>query len=291
MIGTVSTHPPDPALADLIRSSVPATDTGARAYLQVGARLDVVAAVHVEPGGVAWRSLHATWDRPWIIAMGPDPAAVTRCVVALADDGGLPEGITVERRAFAGLPERMRPVEHWEWDWWFTTSAPAARAGEGLVVPLAADDPRIPALLAIASPDAMIRPGDPRIRGWWAIEAGAVDAGGPASAGRPPDALDPGAPSPAERHSPDAIVAIAAVTSMRSGIPHLGSVATHPDWRGRGLSRDLCARLTRDALAEGAPAVTLGMHAANRSARAVYNSLGYTVGQRWASGRLTPQIG
>ena len=72
---------------------------------------------------------------------------------------------------------------------------------------------------------------------------------------------------------------------MRAGIPHLGSVATHPDWRGRGLSRDLCARLTRDALAGGAPAVTLGMHAANRSARAVYTSLGYTVGQRWASGR------
>jgi predicted GNAT family acetyltransferase len=78
---------------------------------------------------------------------------------------------------------------------------------------------------------------------------------------------------------------------MRPGIPHLGSVATHPDWRGRGLSRDLCSRLTRDALAGGAPAVTLGMHAANRSARAVYSSLGYTVGQRWASGRVTPGIG
>ena len=48
------------------------------------------------------------------------------------------------------------------------------------------------------------------------------------------------------------LIAIAAVTSMRPGIPHLGSVATHPEWRGRGLSRDLCARLTRDALAEGA---------------------------------------
>jgi predicted GNAT family acetyltransferase len=89
----------------------------------------------------------------------------------------------------------------------------------------------------------------------------------------------------------DPLIAIAAVTSMRPGIPHLGSVATHPDWRGRGLSRDLCARLTRDALAEGAPAVTLGMHAANRSARSVYSSLGYTVGHRWASGRVTPGIG
>jgi predicted GNAT family acetyltransferase len=90
--------------------------------------------------------------------------------------------------------------------------------------------------------------------------------------------------------APTPLVAIAAVTSMRAGIPHLGSVATHPDWRGRGLSRDLCSRLTRDALAGGAPAVTLGMHAANRPARAVYSSLGYEVGYRWASGRVAPGI-
>lgn len=276
MIGTVSPHAPDPSLADRIRAAVPHDDAGAQAYLQVGARLDVVSAVHVEPGGVAWRSLHATWDRPWIIAMGPEPTAVTRCAVALVDDGGLPEGITVERRAFTGLPSRMRPVEHWEWDWWYTTTPPALRAGEDRVVGLDPGDPRIPALLAIASPDAMIRPGDPRISGWWAIEAGSLTSG-----------AAPAAPE----HAADQLVAIAAVTSMRAGIPHLGSVATHPDWRGRGLSRDLCARLTRDALAGGAPAVTLGMHAANRSARAVYTSLGYTVGQRWASGRMNPGIG
>lgn len=73
---------------------------------------------------------------------------------------------------------------------------------------------------------------------------------------------------------------------MRPGIPHLGSVATRPGWRGRGLARDLCARLTREELDRGAVAVTLGMHAANRSARPVYQSLGYTVGYHWASGRL-----
>jgi GNAT superfamily N-acetyltransferase len=282
MIGTVSALDPDPSLADRIRSAVPRDDEGAQAYLEVGARLDVVSAVHVEPGGVAWRSLHATWDRPWIIAMGPDPAAVARCVVALVDADGLPEGITVERLAFTHLPARMRPIEHWEWDWWFTRSAPPARAGEALVVALGAFDPRIRALLAVASPDAMIRPGDPRIRGWWAIEAGSLrtDAGLGTDTG----------PSPGEP-SPEQLIAIAAVTTMRPGIPHLGSVATHPDWRGRGLSRDLCSRLTRDALAGGAPAVTLGMHAANRSARAVYSSLGYTVGQRWASGRVTAGIG
>ena len=133
----------------------------------------------------------------------------------------------------------------------------------GRVVALGAHDPRIPELLAVASPDAMIRPGDPRIRGWWGVTSGSL--------GRQHRGPDTGEDA---HRADDQLIAIAAVTSMRPGIPHLGSVATHPDWRGRGLSRDLCARLTRDALAEGAPAVTLGMHAANRSARAVYSSLG-----------------
>jgi GNAT superfamily N-acetyltransferase len=282
MIGTVSAPTADPSLPDRIRSAVPDGDRGAQAYLEIGARLDVVSRVHAEHGGVAWRSLHATWDRPWIIAMGQDPAAVARCVMALVDDDGPPEGITVERRAFPQLPARIRPVEHWEWDWWFTTAAPAERPGERWVIPLEPDDPRIPALLAIASPDAMIRPGDRRIRGWWAITTSSP-AADVAGSSQDPAAADP--PATAGEH----LVAVAAVTSMRPGIPHLGSVATHPQWRGRGLSRDLCARLTRDALADGAPAVTLGMHAANRSARAVYSSLGYEVGYRWASGRVTAE--
>jgi GNAT superfamily N-acetyltransferase len=222
--------------------------------------------------------------------MGPDPAAVARCVVALVEEGGPPEGITVERRAFTRLPARMRPIEHWEWDWWFARAAPPARVGEALVVALDPDDPRIRALLAIASPDAMVRPGDPRIQGWWGIRAGSVDVYGIDD--QMVDSVHINRRvEPRTEDSPGDLIAIAAVTAMRPGIPHLGSVSTHPDWRGRGLSRDLCSRLTRDALAEGAPAVTLGMHAANRSARAVYTSLGYTVGQRWASGRLTPENG
>jgi GNAT superfamily N-acetyltransferase len=288
MIGTV-TLGPDPSPADRIRTALAGSDPGVQAYLDVGARLDVVSDVHAEPGAVAWRSLHATWDRPWIIAMGHDPATVARCVLALVDSGGPPEGFTVQRRTFPLLPTGLRPVEHWEWDWWFTRSAPPARAGESRVVALDPDDPRIRELLAIASPDAMVRPGDPRIQGWWGIRAGSVDV--ERVVDRMVDSVHMDRRvEPHAEDSPGDLVAIAAVTSMRAGIPHLGSVATHPDWRGHGLSRDLCSRLTRDALAEGAPAVTLGMHAANRSARAVYSSLGYEVGYRWASGRVTTGI-
>ena len=286
MIGTMTTpardgsepHPAepgryDPALAQRIRSALSPADPATAAYLEIGARLDRVSAVRAVRSAVAWQSLHATWDRPWIIAMGDDPDQVAGCVAELAAEVGAPEGITVARAALPRLPEPLRPVEHWEWDWWFTRRPPAARPGEARVVALAADDPRIGALLDVASPDAMARPGDPRILGWAGIEAAAAaerSRGSGASADIAADDL----------------VAVAAVTTMRPGIPHLSSVATRPAWRGHGLARDLCAQMTREALAGGAPAVTLGMHAGNRAARRVYDSLGYLVGYRWASGRV-----
>jgi GNAT superfamily N-acetyltransferase len=269
--GSAPADVPDPALADAIRSALADAGPGTAQYLAIGARLDRVSAVEVGRAAVAWRSLHATWDRPWIIAMGADGREVARCVTTLVARSGVPEGLTVAREAFPRLPESLRPVEHWEWDWWFTTQDPAPRPGEDRVIDLDLADPRIPALLAVASPDAMVRPGDRRILRWAGITAAAV-----------PRTL--AGPEPGLRD--DALVAVAAVTAMRPGIPHLGSVATRAGWRGHGLARDLCARLTRESLAEGAPAVTLGMHAANRSARSVYDTLGYRVGYRWASGPL-----
>jgi GNAT superfamily N-acetyltransferase len=273
MIGTVSAIP-DAPLARSIRAALAPCDDGSAAYLDLGARLDRASAVQAGRGAVAWWSLHATWDRPWVLAMGCDGREVARCVTGLVDRLGLPEGLTVARAAFPHLPVGLRPVEHWEWDWWITTDAPPPRPGEGRVVDLAADDPRIAALLAEASPDAMVRPGDPRILGWAGIEAGAVRGA----------ALDGADPS----RSGDELVAVAALTTMRPGVPHLGSVATLPSWRGLGLARDLCGFMTRRALSGGAPAVTLGMHAANRTARGVYESLGFRLGYRWASGRVDP---
>lgn len=268
------------ALADEIRAALAPCDPGTSAYLDLGARLDRATAVQPGRGAVAWWSMHATWDRPWVLAMGGDPHEVARCVVLLVDRLGRPEGLTVARAAFPHLPAPLRPCEHWEWDWWITTTPPSTRPGEDLVVDLAPDDPRIPGLLAEASPDAMVRPGDPRIQGWSGIEARSVT--------RPPRSGS-GASGPATPGND--LVAVAALTAMRPGVPHLGSVATRVGWRGRGLARDLCSRMTRRALAEGAPAVTLGMHAANRTARGVYESLGFQLGYRWASGRLDPPVG
>jgi GNAT superfamily N-acetyltransferase len=266
--GPTDRHP-DAALPELIRSTLAGSPEGTGTYLEIGARMDRVSAVRAGRSAVAWQSLHATWDRPWIIGMGPDPAEVARCVAELAAEVGPPEGVTVARAAFPRLPDALRPVEHWEWDWWYTTRPPGARPGQAHVVPLAADDPRINELLDAASPDAMARPGDRRVLGWSGIESGAV------------------ARAPSSDAGPGLLVAVAAVTTMRPGIPHLSSVATREQWRGQGLARDLCGQMTSDALEHGAPAVTLGMHAGNRAARRVYDSLGYRVGYRWASGRLT----
>jgi ribosomal protein S18 acetylase RimI-like enzyme len=258
----------DPGHADSVRAALAGCSAGTEQYLRLAARLDRVSAVQPGRAAVAWQSLHAMWNRPWIIAMGDESAEVARCVVDLIARVGRPEGLTVARPAFPHLPEGLRPVEHWEWDWWYATDAPPRRAGEAHVIALDLDDPRIAALRAVASPDAMVRPGDRRIQAWNGIEASAA----PTDGQRARTAVE--------------LVAVAAVTQLRPGIPHLGSVATRTQWRGQGLARDLCARMTRDLLAAGAPAVTLGMHAGNRSARQVYASLGYHVGYRWASGRV-----
>ena len=80
-------------------------------------------------------------------------------------------------------------------------------------------------------------------------------------------------------------MAVLAVTRLRSGVAHLNDVATHPQRRGRGLARR-CAAGHRDALADGRPAVTLGMYADNDAARALYSGLGFVATHRHTSGPL-----
>ena len=191
MIGTVSAPAPDPALADRIRSAVPRDDEGAQAYLRGRAHAWTWCrpctsspaasrgAPCTPPGTARGSSPWARIPRPWRDASSP-----------WSRTGACPRGSPWSAGPSPRLPARMRPVEHWEWDWWFTTVRPtrARRRGPGRRA-LAADDPRIPELLAVASPDAMIRPGDPRIRGWWAIER--PDRWAPAPTGRTADRSAP----------------------------------------------------------------------------------------------------
>jgi ribosomal protein S18 acetylase RimI-like enzyme len=228
----------------------------------------------------AWLSHHPWRGVRWITAVAKVPetdgsraaavALVDRLAQQAASSGTPATGVTWPRSALELLPGRLRPAHHEEWDHWFTVQAPrpaqlrTTYPVDPEVVDLAADDPRIPQLLEIASPDAPIRPGDPRVVRWAAIE-------------------DPDAAS-----APRGVLAMAAVTAQRSGAAHLNDVATHPAARGRGLARLLCGRVTVDALAEGRPAVTLGMYTDNVAARRLYTGLGFTCLHSFASGELPP---
>jgi ribosomal protein S18 acetylase RimI-like enzyme len=129
-----------------------------------------------------------------------------------------------------------------DWDFRWTRDAPPARPGEDRAAQTD-DDAGITALLDTAFPETTTRPGDPRVRAWWAIRDG----------GRP--------------------VACAADRS-RGGVGFLSAIAVHPDARGRGLGAALTAALTRALVAEHG-IVALGVMTDNTVANGLYKSLGY----------------
>ncbi len=242
--------------------------------------------VEIEVGhAVAWISWHPHRQARWLTALShPDDSetsarAAIEVALRLAQrcevEGRSIAGITLPRGGFAMIPRRLRPTATDDWDWWCASAAAGGLAPPRLLlstwagtVPvrdLHPDDPRLAALLALASPNAPIRPGDPRVSRWAGIE----ESGG--------DLADAGG-----------LVAMVALVPMESGAVHLNDVATHPLRRGRGLARALCATVASDVLAQGRPAVTLGMYAHNDAARALYTSLGFTCGRRNTSGSLPP---
>lgn len=88
------------------------------------------------------------------------------------------------------------------------------------------------------------------------------------------------------RDDEGALIACAAHTERVRGVPHLASIATHPQWRGRGLGSAITGGMTRRLLAEGAPVVTLGMYADNDVARRMYERLGFRCEHRFTSRSL-----
>lgn len=71
-----------------------------------------------------------------------------------------------------------------------------------------------------------------------------------------------------------------------SGAPVLAGITVAPAARGLGIGREITAELTRGAIATHGWA-TLGMYSHNDIARGMYLHLGYQLGARWTSGRLT----
>jgi ribosomal protein S18 acetylase RimI-like enzyme len=174
--------------------------------------------------------------------------------VALAAEHDI-HGVTVPEEAFERLPADLRSPDPGHWCLW-TLDPASATAHESSAIDIALDDPRIGPLLAY-SDSAHIFPGHPRLERW----SGILDG--------------------------DRLVAVAARITEPSGAAHLVSVCTDPQFRGRGLARDVCARLIDAAVAEGVPMIVLEMYVANDAGRRVYSRLGFTEVGRYRSGLLS----
>lgn len=221
-------------------------------------------------GGVAWfsrsrRRAGAGW---LTVVAGP------RLVPALAgaastEMGDAISGVTVPAAGLSLLPAQLRPVEYDLWDWFSTASPPPLQPGEAAVRWAGpGDHAAIVALLDGDSPRHSARPGEPNVRRWCVLLGSGADSLAGAD----------GATA--------AVLACAAQLEYVPGVPHLASIVTRSDHRGRGLGAAISAWLTRQILADGAPRVTLGMYADNDAARRLYHRLGYADSHHWASGRF-----
>jgi ribosomal protein S18 acetylase RimI-like enzyme len=208
--------------------------------------------------GVAWltrsrRRAGAGW---LTVVAGPEsvPALVQ---AALDEKGAGLAGLTIPADALPLLAVELRPPDYNLWEWFSTETPPPLQRGEEAVAwggP--EDEPDIVALLDADSPRHSSRPGDFDVLRWCVVRENGQ------------------------------LVACAALTEHVPGVPHLASIVTRSDQRGRGLGRAVTAWITRQILRDGAPRVTLGMYSDNDVARRVYLSLGYQRAYEFASGYL-----
>jgi [ribosomal protein S18]-alanine N-acetyltransferase len=58
---------------------------------------------------------------------------------------------------------------------------------------------------------------------------------------------------------------------------HIATIAVHPDYRGRGIGRELLAAALKEAIGRGAVESTLEVRANNRAAQSLYQDFGFKV--------------
>lgn len=229
----------------------------------LASELDPIATfrAYAVPGAAGWAGWRDHARPSWVTLVGEPRAAAELAAGVVEDlvvqDGRRPAGMTLPRGAWELLPAGLR-ADTTDWDWFWTSTAPPPLPGEELVDWLDDGDEvaaEITALLDSSSPRRSATPEDPEVLRWAGL--------------REPDGT---------------LVATAAHTAHGAGVPHLASIATRPDRRGRGFGGAVTAWLTRQLLAEHAW-VTLGMYADNDPARRIYRRLGWRQEHRFASGR------
>jgi GNAT superfamily N-acetyltransferase len=184
-------------------------------------------------------------EKLWILGLGPE---IRQLAAGLSLDQ--PARWTVPRS-----DEELLQSDRSQWDWWAIDREPTWPMTSPPIVDLRKEnDERIREFLALASPTASTAPGSAEVVTWHGVE----------EAGR--------------------LVAVGAAIRWKSGAPVLASIATHPESRGRGLAKSITASLTQYFREQGEERITLGMYAANDTARRTYLSVGYRVVQEFSSG-------
>jgi len=208
-------------------------------------------------------------SRRALVGVG-EPEPLAEVVAGAFDAGGAPvpgSGLacapvavaSLTRGAWDLLPEPVRRhlgLEHAaHWDWLLTTTLPPHQDGEAQVVELdlVTDRAELEGLQRLALPETYTTLDKPDTR-WF----GWRDTGG-------------------------ALRCMAAASNWTREV-HLGSIATHPQWRRRGLGAAVTAALTRAGLAATGQ-VSLGLYTRNEAARRVYERLGFHLGQQVESRR------
>lgn len=217
--------------------------TGHHPYARLTAGGDDVRA-YEHDGALVWTSL-GPWG-PVAASLGAAPA-VAAVFARLAAHGQLAGATWLHLpRVLPDQAAAVLPVDvHDDWDYLWTTAAPAPQPGEDAVTALGPDDhDAIAAVLDDALPHSTSRPGDRRIRAWYGIRA----------AGR--------------------LVAVAGDRSA-NGVGFLAGIAVAADAQGRGHGGALTAAVTRRLLAEFG-VCSLGVMSDNTGAIALYRRLGYT---------------
>ncbi|QDO88914.1 hypothetical protein FNH13_11735 [Ornithinimicrobium ciconiae] len=177
--------------------------------------------------------------------------------------------ISIPQEYAAQLAEAFPLGTGGEWDWmWTTRTPPRGIPGESDLIVLddTDDAAEIAALSTAHSPSGEGGPGTGRTRLWLGLRSTGTGADRRLAAS-------------------GELVAVGAMQSLESGVPHLAGIVTHGSHRGRGLARAITAGLTRSALTSHG-VCTLGMYSDNPSARAVYTGLGYRTAHAWHSRRI-----
>jgi ribosomal protein S18 acetylase RimI-like enzyme len=79
------------------------------------------------------------------------------------------------------------------------------------------------------------------------------------------------------------LVSVGALVQWRTGQVMFASIATHTDYRGKGLAQELVAEMLTSIAAQGISHVGLGVFAENVSAKRAYEKVGFNLVNEFSS--------